>query len=202
VKLFALSAIAILVGCSSTPPVATRPVAEREQVCVMRSTAHTQVTQKLEELADIRPMVTSVGNNAHKCSITARVQFKQAWYTVYGDKTDSLSMSQGDLCIGALEDAVMTFLAGKEPASMTSEQQMICTDEPAIKTRPVEKGERIRISEVKPHPAKPTSFPYKGTECKMFVEQGVRNNMLYEWQGVACKTGRNGGDEWTVLDKF
>jgi uncharacterized protein YcfL len=201
-KLFTLTAMAMLVGCSSTPPVVHRPVVEREQVCTMRSTAHTQITQTLEDVADIRPMITSVGNNAYKCSITARVQYKQAWYNVYGENTDSLSVSQNDVCLAAVKDAMVTFLAGKESTTVTAEQQMVCTDEPAIKTRPVEKGERIRISEVKPHPAKPTSFPYNGTECKMFIEQGVRNSMLYEWQGVACKTGRNGGDEWTVLDKF
>jgi len=195
----------VLAGCATSPPPA-RTVAAKDAgpTCIIRSTTATysgNPAKELQALEDIRPMLTLVSETERKCSVTVRAQYKGQWEDIYGESVGAASMNVNDLCVAAVKNAATQFLAGKE-TSLTSAQQMVCTDEPPIKTRPVEKGEVIRISEVLPHPAKPKAFPYRGTECKMFIEHGVRNRMLYEWQGVACKTGRNGSDEWTVLEKF
>jgi len=192
-------------GCTSpSPPARTSLVKDPGPTCFIRSTTATysgNPAKELQALEDIRPMLTLVSESERKCSVTVRAQYKGKWEDIYGDSVGAASMDVNALCVAAVENASKQFLASKE-TSLTSAQQMVCTDEPPIKTRPVEKGEVIRISEVLPHPAKPRAFTYRGTECKMFIEHGVRNNMLYDWQGVACKTGRNGGDEWTVLEKF
>lgn len=169
--------------------------------CIMNSSSATRTVGKIEDVADIRPMVSPVVNGQRKCFINMRVKYKNEWHTVYSEYSGT--MDNADLCQIAVEQGARQFLADHEPRLLHSEQQMLCSDAPAVTyNSTVAKGDRIRISEVRPHPVQKQPFQYKGTECRWFVEPSMKGNDFYQWQGVACKTGMPGSDEWTVIDKF
>ena len=168
----------------------------------MRTTSVTKVVGQVDDIANIRPLISSSFNNQRKCSISARVQYKGAWHTVYSDYTGDPAIGDRELCVNAVELGVRQFLASKEAKLLHSDQQMVCSDEPEIRNRPVQKGEVILLSEVTPHPERQGSFLYKGTECRWFVETTAGGKDLRQWQGVVCKIGRPGAEEWTVVDKF
>ena len=169
--------------------------------CVMRTSSLTKVVGKLDQIADIRAVATPTFNGELKCSVSLRVEYKGQWFTAYGDYTGDPAIGERELCVNAVEIAARQFLASKEAKLMHSDQQMFCSDEPEIKVRPVNKGEVIRLSEVSINHDKP-SFNYKGAECQWFVETTIGAKDLYQWNGIVCKTGRPGSDDWTVVDKF
>ena len=169
--------------------------------CVMRTSSLTKVAGQLEQIADIRPLVSPSFNGELKCSVSLRVSYKGQWFTAYGDYSGDPKIGQEELCVNAVEIAARQFLASKEAKLLHSDQQMVCSDEPEIKVRPVEKGEVIRLSEVNLQSNKP-AFLFKGAECRWFVETTVDAKDLYQWNGIVCKTGRPGSDDWTVVDKF
>lgn len=166
--------------------------------CVMRSQTLTKVVGKIDDIADaMAGYGPSFGGNAH-CSVKARVLYKGSWHDVYGDY-EGPDVGRQEMCDNATEIAVRQFLATKEAKLLHDSRQMWCSDEDPLKVRTVQKGERIKISEVKPHPnANKQAFMYKGKECRWFIEDSVKTNDLYVWQGVACKVD----DDWIVVDKF
>jgi len=166
--------------------------------CIMRTTSLTKVVGKIDEIADIRGMATASSNQETKCSISARVQYKGQWHTVYGDYTGPTEVGDQELCVNAVEISVRQFLASKESKLMHVEQQMTCSDEEPIKTHSVNVGDVIRLSEVVPHPDKP-SFINKNRVCRWFIEDSIKKNDTYLWQGVVCLQR---GDDWIVVDKF
>ena len=170
--------------------------------CIMRTTSLTRVVGKIDDVADIRPLVSPSFNNERRCAISARVLYRGNWHTVYSDYTGPVEVGDRELCVNAVELAVRQFLASKEAKLLHSEQQMVCSDEPEIKVRPVQKGEVVRISEVLPHPEKQAAFALKGVECRWFIEPAGSGTNYYRWQGVVCRTGRRDSGEWTVVDKF
>ena len=170
--------------------------------CIMRTTSLTRVVGKVDDVADIRPLLSPSFNNERRCAISARVLYRGSWHTVYSDYTGPVSVGDRDLCSNAVELGVRQFLASKEAKLLHSDQQMVCSDEPEIKVRPVQKGELVRISEVAPHPEKPDPFAVKGVECRWFIEPAGSGATYYRWQGVVCRTGRRDSGEWTVVDKF
>jgi len=169
--------------------------------CVMRTSSLTKVAGKLDQIADIRPLLSPSFNGELKCSVSLRVAYQGQWFTAYGDYTGDPKIGQEELCVNAVEIAARQFLASKEARLLHSDQQMVCSDEPEIKVRPVEKGEVIRLSEVNLRSDKPTFF-YKGAECKWFIETTVAAKDLYQWNGIVCRTGRPSSDDWSVVDKF
>ena len=183
--------LAVLIGAI----IATAANAE----CIMRTSSVTKVVGKIEDIADIRPLVSPTASNERQCSIRARVQYKDDWHTIYADYTGPAEVGDQELCLNAVELGVRQFLASKEAKLMHSEQQMVCSDEPVTKIRPVQKFEVVRISEVRPHPNKPVPFLVKGVECRYFIEPGTNSKV---WEGVVCRTGRKDAEEWLVVDKF
>ena len=168
--------------------------------CVLRTNATTRVIGKIDDIADIQPFAVAGFNGERKCSIRARVLYKGAWHTIFSDYSGKVS--DQDLCRNAVEIGVRQFLAGKEDTKVVAENTMVCSDEPEIKPRPVQKGEIVRISELLPHPDQPKAFPWKGVECRYFLEATGQGTNYYRWTGIVCRTGRNGADEWTVVDKY
>lgn len=184
--------LAVLIGSL----IATGAAAE----CILRSNATTQITGKVDDIADIQPFNVVKFNGERACTIRARVLYKGAWHTIFSDYTGKAS--DQDLCVTAVRLGVQQFLATQESTKIASEQTMVCSDEPEIKPRPVQKGELVRISEVLPHPDQPRPFMHKGIECRYFLEATGQGTNYYRWTGIVCRTGRNGADEWTVVDKF
>jgi hypothetical protein len=170
--------------------------------CVMRTSTLSKTTGKIEQIADIRPLLSPSFNNERKCSISARVLYHGKWENAYGDYTGDPAIGDQELCVNAVEIGVRQFLASQESKLIHSNEQMVCTDEEPIKVRPVQKGEVIRVSEVQPDPGHPELFNYNGTKCRWFVETDAGQGKLYQWRGIVCKTGRKDSDDWTVVDKF
>ena len=184
--------LAVLIGTL----MATSAAAE----CIMRSNATSQITGKIDDIADITPFAVAGFNGERKCSIRARVLHKGAWHTIFGDYSGNAN--EQELCRNAVTLGVKQFLASKAETKVVSENTMVCSDEPEIKPRPVQKGELVRISEVLPHPDQPRAFLHKGVECRYFLEATGQGTNYYRWTGIVCRTGRNGSDEWTVVDKY
>jgi hypothetical protein len=170
--------------------------------CVMRTTALTTVQGKIDDIGDYVPMVGPAPNNQRECSISARVQYKGQWYTAYGKYAGPATIGDQELCLNALEIGVRQFLASKETKVVVNDQQMVCSDEPEIKIRPVQIGEVIHKSEVLPDPDHLLYFYNKGIPCKWFVEASGSGTDYRKWKGIICKTGRKDSDEWLVVDKF
>jgi len=170
--------------------------------CIMRTTSLTKVAGKIDDIADIRPLVSPSFNDERRCAISARVEYRGKWHTIYADYAGPDEVGDQELCVNAVEIGVRQFLASKEAKLLRSDQQMVCSDESEIKMRPVQVGEVVRISEVMPHPEKTAPFAVKGVECRWFIEPSGSGANYYRWQGVVCRTGRRDSEEWTVVDKF
>lgn len=170
--------------------------------CIMRSSSTTSQDGMLDDVADVRTLVSPTFNNERKCSVNMRLKYKNKWYTAFGEYTGNPNLGNEKLCMLAVRRGGEQFLASNEVKMLHNEQQMFCTDEPEITVRPVQVGEKIRVSEVAPHPIQKAPFLYKGAECFWFVESSMKADKLHQWQGILCKTGRPNSDEWTVVDKF
>lgn len=165
--------------------------------CIMRTSSITKVVGKIDAITDTKALYGPSVTEDYTCSISARVQYKGEWFTIFGEYTGP-DVGRQDMCDNAVELGVRRFLASKEAKLLHSDQQMICSDEAPIKVKHVSRGDMIKLSEVKQHPGK-APFMYKGLDCRWFVENSAKNNDVYQWTGVVCKTGP---DSWTVIDKF
>jgi len=170
--------------------------------CFFRSTTGSKVTGTLSLVSDIKYWITPTLNKQKKCIATFKaLDDKKQWHNGVGEYTFSTSVSDDDGCALAIEQGKAELINRVYGSLVDSTSEMVCNETEPPKTRPVQIGEEIQISDVSIHPNK-QPFKYKGTFCQWFVETSVSDKDLYQWQGIVCKTGRPGLDTWTVVDKF
>jgi hypothetical protein len=169
--------------------------------CILRTTSVTKVTGHIDEIVEIKPIVTPTSKTEKSCSITARVLYKAKWYSVMDSYTGANELDDVERCTNAVELSVRRFLASMESPSMHNEQQMVCSEEPELKYRKVKIGDVVQIAEVAPHPTSTATFTHKGAMCRWFVED--RPNTSTPWQGIICKQNQDPkANNWVVVDKF
>jgi len=136
-----------------------------------------------------------------KCVVRYRVHIGDEWHTAEGT---GLGQNEGSACARAMDIGNGTLLAEVEPSRVTADTQMVCSDLPDIRIRPVRIGEVIWESEtdMHRHPDERKYFDYKQTKCRMFTERNARDRNLYTYQGIICKMDSLPNSKWRVVDKY
>jgi len=167
--------------------------------CYVRSAMTNQTSVKITSIADVQPMVVPVSPTQNKCIVTFRAQVDGTWITAEGESVGSRGLSEADLCRGAMDQGRAQILSRADGGHMTVEQNMVCSDRPAIRVRIVQRGDMVKESEVRPHPNFPNRFTYRGTECRWFQEPEIQHGDLLRRQGIIC---RSNAQDWQVIDKW
>ena len=168
--------------------------------CYVRSAVTSQATMSITAVADIDPLVVPISATHNKCIVMFRAQVNGEWITAEGEKTGLKSISEKDLCAGAVDSGRIQMLSRATGANVTIEQNMVCNEQPEIRVRMVRRGEMVRESEVRPHPHFPRPFVYRTNQCRWFIEPEVHPGRdLLQRQGIICQVN---GNEWQVVDKW
>ena len=168
--------------------------------CYVRSAVTNQTTMSITAVADIDPFVVPISPTQNKCIVTFRAQVNGDWITAEGEKTGPRSMSERELCTGAVDSGRIQILSRANGGNLAVEQNMVCNEQPEIKVRSVKRGEMVRESEVRPHPHFPKPFVYRTAQCRWFIEPEVHPGRdLLQRQGIICQVN---GNEWQVVDKW
>lgn len=168
--------------------------------CYVRSAVTNQTTMSITAVADIEPLVVPISATQNKCIVMFRAQVNGQWITAEGEKSGPKTMSERDLCASAVDSGRVQILSRANGSNLAVEQNMVCNEQPEIRVRLVKLGERIRESEVLPHPNFPRPFVYRTSACRWFIEPEVHPGRdLLQRQGIICQTN---GNEWQVVDKW
>ena len=149
---------------------------------------------------DIQQIVTP-DSRGYKCAMQYRLHVDREWRTVEGIGYGKTEMAA---CAQAIDTNRGAYLEEAVTSNIHADNQMVCSDLPDIRVRPVKIGESIWESEVELHAAQSLRKPfiYKRTMCRFFTERGVKNNNFYPYQGVICRENMTGNSKWVVVDKF
>jgi len=167
--------------------------------CYVRSAMTNQTSVKISSIADVEPLVVPISPTQNKCIVSFRAQVNGEWITAEGESVGPRGLGQEDLCRGAMDQGRAQILSRASGGQMAVEQNMVCSDQPAIRVRLVKKGDTVRESEVRPHPNFPKRFIYRGTECRWFQEPEIQHGDLLQRQGIIC---RSNAQDWLVIDKW
>jgi hypothetical protein len=162
----------------------------------------TRLTQQMvnSQPVDVQRMVVPDGRG-QKCVMRYRIHVREDWETVEGT---GVGATEAEACARALDLSRGSMLKEVSPKRIIADNQMVCSDRPDIRVRPVRIGELIYQSEVDMHsiPAERKMFWYKRTQCRMFVERDSKNANLWLYQGIICQTGSSPDSKWQVIDKY
>ena len=186
--MFRLTAIVLAV-------VATTAQAE----CYVRSAMTNQTRASITSITDIEPLVVPISSTQNKCIVTYRAQVNNKWVTVEGTSVGAKSLSEEELCRGAIDSSRAQVLSRADAGNLAVETNMVCDERPEIKVKNVRIGDVVRESEVRPHPNFPRPFKYRTAQCRWFIEPEPRNSDLLQRQGIICQSI---GNEWRVIDKW
>jgi hypothetical protein len=168
--------------------------------CYVRSAMTTQTKMSITAVADVDPFVVPISFTQNKCIVNFRAQVNGQWITAEGERVGPKTMSEQELCASAVDQGRVQILSRAEGGNVNLEQNMVCDDRPARQVRRVQRGERVRESEVLPHPNFPKPFRYRTSTCKWFIEPEVRPGRdLLQRQGIICQLHDS---EWQVVDKW
>lgn len=168
--------------------------------CYMRSAVTNQTTMSITAVADVESLVVPISATQNKCIATFRAQVNGDWITAEGERVGLKTISEQDLCAGAVDSGRIQMLSRANGGNMAIEQNMVCNDQLEIKVRTVKRGEMVRESEVRPHPNFPRPFTYRTAQCRWFIEPEVHPGRdLLQRQGIICQVN---GNEWQVIDKW
>jgi len=168
--------------------------------CYVRSAMTTQTKMSIVAIADVEPLMVPISFTQNKCIVSFRAQVNGRWITAEGEKVGPKSMSEQELCNSAVDQGRIQILSRVDGGNISMEQNMVCDERPSRQIRVVQKGERIRESEVLPHPNFPKPFSYRTSTCRWFIEPEVRPGRdLLQRQGIICQLHDS---EWQVVDKW
>jgi len=168
--------------------------------CYVRSAVTNQTRISITEIADVDNFVVPVSPTQNKCIVNFRALVDGRWITAEGERVGPKSMPKADLCRGAMDSGRVQILSQANGGRMNIEQNTVCDDRPVIKVRTVQRGERVRESEVLPHPNFPKPFVYRTATCRWFIEPEVHPGRdLLQRQGIICQLH---DAEWQVVDKW
>ena len=168
--------------------------------CYIRSAVSNQTSMTITSVADIEPMVVPISATQNKCIVNFRAQVNGKWITAEGEKTGVKTISERELCAGAMDQGRIQILSRANGGRIDVEQNMVCNDQPVIQVKSVRRGEMVRESEVRPHPHFPKPFAYRTATCRWFIEPEVHPGRdLLQRQGIICQVN---GNEWQVVDKW
>ena len=174
------------------------PVAAQAN-CYVRSAMTIQQKTNITRTTDVETLVVPISATQNKCIVTYRALINNDWHTAEGEKIGLKSLSEQELCRGAMDQGHIQLLSRANPKNMSVETNMVCSDQPKVQVRNVRVGETIQESEVRVHPNFPNPFKHRGAQCRWFVEPELRSQDLYQHQGIICLSH---GSKWHVVDKW
>lgn len=141
--------------------------------------------------------------NGHRCVARYRLHIGDAWTTIEGS---AVSKNETTACEQALLLKNAVALEEVQPNSVRADQQLVCSDLPDIRVRPVRRGELIWESEadLHSHPLerKTPYFFWKQARCRKFIERTSLDQNLIIYQGIMCQATTSANSKWLVLDKY
>lgn len=151
---------------------------------------------------DIQRLVTP-DSRGQKCVARYRLHIGDAWTTVEGS---AVAKTEDEACQQAVDIKRGVALDEMAPATVSADHQMVCSDLPDIRVRPVRKGELVWESETDLHSnplerQKPY-FQLKGATCRKFIERAPLHQNLIIYQGIICRATTAKNSKWIVLDKY
>ena len=168
---------------------------QRSEINIGRQKINTTAT-------DIQKMVTPDAQG-HRCVARYRLHIGDAWVTVEGS---AVARTEALACAQALDIKQAVALEEVRPNSVRADQQLICSDLPDIRVRPVQPGELIWESEtdLHSHPLERAQpyFVWKQARCRKFIERTAQNQNLIIYQGIMCQATTVADSKWLVLDKY
>ena len=149
---------------------------------------------------DVQKLVVpdSVGK---KCVLRYRVYAGNQWQTAEGTGTGS---NEIEACKTALDIGNSRLLAEVEPNLVRADTQMVCSDLPDIRVRPVSVGETVWESETDLHGnlQERKYFWYKHANCRWFQERNPKDGNMITYLGIMCQADGRPNSKWRILDKF
>jgi hypothetical protein len=167
--------------------------------CYVRSAMIGKGQITLTDITDVQNLVVPISVTQNKCFSTYRAQINGQWQSLEGTNIGPRSMSEEELCRGALDQSRSQILSRASGNNMSVETNMVCDERPSIQVKNVKIGELVRVSEVRPHPNFPKPFIYRTAQCRWFIEPEPRVGDLLQRQGIICQSH---GDMWRVIDKW
>jgi len=168
--------------------------------CYTRSTI--RMTRQTVEAGptDVQRLATPDAGG-FKCTVRYRVNIGGDWHTAEGS---AVGRTESESCTRAMDIGQGRVLSEIEPKSVSADMQMVCSDLPEIRVRPVHIGETVWESETDLHsnPQERRYFWYKRTKCRLFQERDPRDRNLIVYQGVVCQADGSPNSKWRVIDKF
>lgn len=169
--------------------------------CYVRSETMSQMTSKIERIADVERRVLPVENGATLCRITFRAYIDGKWYDAEGSDTADAGSSLDSSCARAMNTGRISILEVVGGTKITGQQELICTDEPKKQEKAyVNVGDVVWESEVQPHPVQKNQFNYRGSICRWFVESNPKPGFVNMHQGIICRAPNQ--KVWRVVDKW
>lgn len=163
--------------------------------CYYSSQTIAQIPYKIDDIDSVNTM-----RGPGHCTVTARVLYKNQWHSIAGKAADP-NKDQEAICMDALTYSIKDFLLRANGQRVDAVQQMICTDLPTTKLKPVDRGDIVKASEVTPHPTR-QPFLNNGNECRWFIETEVDEiKRMKTINGIICRVGRLTADQWYVVGK-
>lgn len=172
----------------------------------LADTCYTRVQANLKKMGvtttarDSQQMVVP-DDLGKKCIVRYRIDINGQWRTVEGQ---GVGKNETEACRQAYSPASAYFLVDVEPTQVSADTQMVCTDRPEIRVRPVRIGEVVWETEtdLHPHPDERKYFEYKHSQCRLFFERSGKGQNLFTYQGVICRIDRTTNSKWKVIDKY
>jgi len=162
----------------------------------------TNLTQKTLTHAPVdRQQLVVPDAKGQKCVLRYRVNIDNEWQTAEGE---GVGRTEQEACAQAADPSRASILQEVSANRIRSDSQMVCSDLPEIRVRPVRIGERVWQSEVDlhSHPGERKYFVYKRTQCRMFSERGARGGNFFAHQGIICKERDSSESKWIVVAKY
>ena len=139
--------------------------------------------------------------SGQKCVVRYRINIGGEWQTAEGS---AVAKTEAEACVRAMDVGRGMILAEVEPSRISADTQMVCSDLPDIRVRPVRIGETVWESEtdMHNHPRERDYFWYKRAKCRMFQERNPKDRNLITYQGIVCQANGLPNSKWRVIDKY
>ena len=136
-----------------------------------------------------------------KCVLRYRVYVGNQWQTAEGTGTGA---NEATACSIAMDVGNGRVLSEVEPSTVRADTQMVCSDLPDIRVRPVRVGETVWESETDLHgnPQERKYFEYKHAKCRWFQERNPKDGNMITYLGIMCQADGRPNAKWRILDKF
>ena len=166
--------------------------------CYSRIAMNNKTQDNMLTITDVQRTVVPVSQTQAKCVVNYRAQIDGTWHTVEGEAVGLKSTNSDSICAEAVSSSKRQFLL-QNGNQVNIEQDMVCTDQTIPTIKPVEIGDRIRESQVVPHPNFLKRFEYRAAQCRWFIEAEAISRDLVQRQGIICQIRDS---DWQVVDKW